>query len=190
MTSKDVWARAAQLVPDAISGDQAATGRLIELTQRDVWRFIAAHIGTGDADDLTQETYLRALRTLSAFQGRSSIRTWLLVIARRVVIDQLRQRAVRPRTVSVGDWQQLADSTRSASSEFTGVVELNDLLAGLSEERREALILTQVIGLEYREAAEICNCPIGTIRSRVARARDDLVQWSAGELGGQRAANR
>lgn len=100
VTSKDAWEQAAELVPAAIAGDRTATGRLIELTQRDVWRFIAAHIGTGDADDLTQETYLRALRTLSVFQQRSSIRTRLLVIARRVVIDQLRQRAVRPQAVS------------------------------------------------------------------------------------------
>ncbi|MBB2947846.1 RNA polymerase sigma factor (sigma-70 family) [Actinoplanes lutulentus] len=52
---------------------------------------------------------------------------------------------------------------------------LTDLLAGLSDERREAFVVTQVLGLSYAEAAEVCECPVGTIRSRVARAREDLV---------------
>jgi RNA polymerase sigma factor (sigma-70 family) len=52
---------------------------------------------------------------------------------------------------------------------------LNDLVRGLPEERREAVVLTQVTGLSYAEAAEICGCPAGTIRSRVARAREDLL---------------
>ena len=79
------------------------------------------------------------------------------------------------------DWQALADragpdrDARSAPAEFTDLAELELLLAGLSVERREAIVLTQVLGFSYAEAALICRCPIGTIRSRVARAREDLV---------------
>jgi RNA polymerase sigma-70 factor (ECF subfamily) len=56
------------------------------------------------------------------------------------------------------------------------------MLAALDAERREALVLTQLIGLSYAEAAVVCGCPVGTIRSRVARARDDLMSWSRPDL--------
>ena len=59
---------------------------------------------------------------------------------------------------------------------FEDIVEIRMLLDGVDSDRREALLLTQVLGLSYAEAAEICGCPVGTIRSRVARARDDLLR--------------
>ena len=164
----------------AAAGDRSALSRVISLTQRDVWRYVAFHVNVGEADDLTQDTFLRAIGTLDNFEGRSSIRTWLLVIARRVVIDHRRRRSVRPRTVSGDNWQGLADAAAPQRVAFTEMVELEVLLAGLTAERREAIVLTQVLGLSYQEAAEICRCPVGTIRSRVARARDDLV-----DLGSQ-----
>lgn len=164
---------------DAAAGDQAALARMIALTQRDVWRYVAFHSSVGEADDLTQDTYLRAIGTLPNFEGRSSIRTWLLVIARRVVIDHLRKRSVRPQSAVTDDWQNLADQVQPQQVPFTEMVELDILLTGLDAERREALILTQVLGLSYLEAAEICRCPVGTIRSRVARAREDLLALGA-----------
>ena len=188
MLSNNGWDEAGQLAADAAAGDQAALGRIIALTQRDVWRYVAFHAGPGEADDLTQDTYLRAINSLPTFQGRSSLRTWLLVIARRVVIDHLRRKSSRPRAVSTDDWQDLADAAAGPTGDFTELVELDLLLAGLSTERREALILTQVLGLSYLEAGEICGCPVGTIRSRVARARDDLVRLAADEPDGGRAA--
>lgn len=181
MVPNSGWDVAAQLVGAAAAGDRQALSGLIRATQRDVWRYLACQVGAGEADDLTQETYLRAIGALPRFEGRSSVRTWLLVIARRVVIDHLRRRAVRPGIVDVPDWQALADragpdrDARSAPAEFTDLAELELLLAGLSVERREAIVLTQVLGFSYAEAALICRCPIGTIRSRVARAREDLV---------------
>jgi RNA polymerase sigma-70 factor (ECF subfamily) len=112
------------------------------------------------------------------------------VIARRVVIDHVRRRACRPQSVTSDDWQELADAAQPASNGFTELVELEFLLSMLSTDRREALILTQVLGLSYAETAEICDCPIGTIRSRVARAREELVALAADERGGGRAATR
>ncbi|MCE6996360.1 sigma-70 family RNA polymerase sigma factor [Saccharothrix sp. S26] len=159
---------------DARSGDRDALERFVRATQRDVWRFVAHLTGVGVADDLAQETYARALPSLHRFAGRSSARAWLLAIARRVVVDQVRMAQSRPRLSSGSDWVREADR-RAVDTGFEGVVELNVLLDALDPARREALVLTQVLGLSYAEAADVAGCPVGTIRSRVARARDDLL---------------
>nr|WP_106620445.1 sigma-70 family RNA polymerase sigma factor [Saccharothrix carnea] len=160
---------------DARSGDRTALERFVRATQRDVWRFIAHLSDVGLADDLAQETYARALTSLHRFAGRSSARTWLLVIARRVVVDHIRMAQSRPRLSSGADWAQEADR-KAADTGFEDTVALNMLLDALDPDRREALVLTQILGLSYAEAAEIAGCPVGTIRSRVARARGDLLR--------------
>ncbi|MBF9130918.1 sigma-70 family RNA polymerase sigma factor [Plantactinospora sp. S1510] len=154
-------------------GDREAAAAFVAATQRDVWRFLAHLFSPAEADDLTQETYLRALRSLPKFAGRSSATTWLFAIARRVAVDQARGAAARPRLVADSDWQTIGRATES--SRFEEGVVLRHLLDGLSVERREAFVATQVLGLSYEEAARVCDCPVGTIRSRVARAREDLV---------------
>ncbi|MDW5322312.1 sigma-70 family RNA polymerase sigma factor [Plantactinospora sp. KLBMP9567] len=157
-------------------GDREAAAAFVAATQRDVWRFLAHLASPVEADDLTQETYLRALRSLPTFAGRSSAATWLFTIARRVVVDQVRAAAARPRLVAGGDWQKAADTGRAGGAgRFEEGVVLRHLLDGLSVERREAFVATQVLGLSYEEAARVCDCPVGTIRSRVARAREDLI---------------
>lgn len=156
-------------------GDRAAAAAFVGATQRQVWRFVAHLAGAGEADDLTQETYVRALRSLPGFGGRSSALTWLLVIARRVVVDHHRRAAARPRLAPLEEWPVAADARAAQSFAFEDGVVLRRLLDGLSPERREALVATQVLGLSYEEAARVCDCPVGTIRSRVARARADLV---------------
>jgi RNA polymerase sigma-70 factor (ECF subfamily) len=169
-TDADVtqWAFAAR------RGDRAALERFVRATQRDVWRFVA-HLGDVRlADDLAQETYLRALGSLARFEGRSSARTWLLSIARRVVVDQIRAAQVRPRRADVADWESAIERTQAVAG-FEDNVVLQELLRSLDADRREAFVLTQTLGLSYADAAEVCDCPIGTIRSRVARAREDLV---------------
>jgi RNA polymerase sigma-70 factor, ECF subfamily len=148
-------------------GDQAAAARFVRATQAEVWRLVAHLGGREVADDLTQETYLRAFRALPRFAARSSARTWLLAIARRVCADHVRV-ATRRRTAEPARPQVAAD--------ISDQVILRTLLDALPAPRREAFVLTQLLGLGYEEAAAVCGCPIGTIRSRVARARDDLVQ--------------
>lgn len=162
-----------ELAMSAGRGDRAALDEFIRATKRDVWRTVAFLADPGSADDLTQETYLRVLGALPRFAGRSSARTWLLSIARRVVVDQIRRNQARPRTTSQVDLEELHGG--AAGARFEDVVEINMLLGGLESDRRDALVLTQVLGLSYGEAAEVCGCPLGTIRSRVARARDDLI---------------
>ncbi|OLF18540.1 RNA polymerase sigma factor SigC [Actinophytocola xanthii] len=159
-------------------GDRRALDRFVRASQREVWRLVAHLAGVGLADDLTQETYLRAIPSLARFAGRSTARTWLLSIARRAVVDHVRAARSRPRTTHSVDWADAADRRQAAAHRaaagFEDLVELNVLLGQLDPERREALVLTQLLGLSYAEAGEVCGCPVGTIRSRVARARDDL----------------
>jgi RNA polymerase sigma-70 factor (ECF subfamily) len=164
------WALAAR------SGDTEAIDHFIRATHSDVWRFVA-HLSADvqGADDLAQETYLRALRSLPSFAGRSCARTWLLSIARRVVVDRYRSAAVRPRIASARDWQSAAERTQPRGLPgFEEGVALLDLLESLDAPRREAFVLTQLLGLPYAEAATAVGCPIGTVRSRVARARADM----------------
>jgi RNA polymerase sigma-70 factor (ECF subfamily) len=164
-------------------GDRDAFERFMRSTQRDVWRFIAYLADTGSADDLTQETFLRAIGSLPRFKGHSSARTWLMSIARRVVVDQIRHEMRRPHTSVATDPSNVVElerfqSKRQPASGFEEVVEIRMLLEGLETDRRQALLLTQVLGLSYAEAAKVCGCPVGTIRSRVARARTDLINAS------------
>jgi RNA polymerase sigma-70 factor (ECF subfamily) len=146
-------------------GDASAAAEFVRATQADVWRFCAHLSDRGSADDLTQETYARAFAGLHRFAGRSSARTWLLAIARRVCADAVRA-AQRGRTLSV---------VAPPSSDLAESVSIRALIRSLDPGRREAFVLTQIVGLSYAEAADVCGCPVGTIRSRVARARTDLV---------------
>jgi len=166
----------AETAADAATGDPLAAAALVRATQSDVWRLCAALGDRQSADDLTQETYLRAFGSLHRFEGRSSVRTWLLTIARRVCADAVRSRRRRPVTL-VPDPGDLEALGRPAGAD--GVAEsatVTDLLTRLDADRREAFVLTQLLGLSYAEAAEVADCPVGTIRSRVARARNDLVE--------------
>lgn len=157
-------------------GDRAAASALIRGTQRDVWRFLVYLAGHTEAEDLTQETFVRALRGVHRFTARSSARTWLLAIARRVAADHFRAVAARPRIAADQDWQRAAE--QAAERHLPGTdetVAINLAVRALPGDRRDAFVLTQVLGLGYAEAAQVCDCPVGTIRSRVARARQDLV---------------
>ncbi|MEV1295296.1 sigma-70 family RNA polymerase sigma factor [Pseudonocardia sp. NPDC049635] len=158
------------------AGDQAALTAFVRATQADVHRFLVHLNGPADAEDLTQETYLRALRTLSTFEGRSSARTWLLSVARRVAADAVRAAVRRPRIRELGDDALRTIERTVPRSGAQEAVLLRALVDGLAPDRREAFVLTQLLDLGYAEAAEVCGCPVGTIRSRVARAREDLVR--------------
>jgi RNA polymerase sigma-70 factor (ECF subfamily) len=165
------WALAAR------SGDPEAVERFVRALHRDVRHYVT-YLGADPqaADDLAQETFLRALGSLHRFEGRSSARTWLLSIARRAVIDSFRHAAARPRLADIDDWQCAAERAQPRDLPgFDDGVALAELLAQLPQDRREAFVLTQLVGLPYAEAAHLSDCPIGTVRSRVARARLSLV---------------
>ncbi len=159
-----------RLLRAAADGDADALSAFVHRTQADVWRFCAHLVDPGVADDLTQEVYLRAMRTIPRFRGDASARTWLLAVARNVAADEIRRRQRRRR---------LPDPVVDDVPDHAGHVDLHDLLDHLDEDRRAAFVLTQLLGLPYAEAAQACDVPIGTIRSRVARAREQLIDLVA-----------
>ena len=159
------WALRAQ------EGDPLAEAAFVRATQVEVWRLCASLVDTGVADDLTQEAYLRAFRALPAFEARSGARTWLFGIARRACADHLRTVVRRRRLDDVLRRRSHAETAPDPASATSA----NDLLSRLSDDRRSAFALTQLLGLSYEETAAVEGVPIGTIRSRVARARDQLV---------------
>jgi RNA polymerase sigma-70 factor (ECF subfamily) len=152
----------------AREGDRFALAAFVRATQADVWRFCAHLVDAQSADDLAQDVYVRAFAATARFRGDASARTWLLSIARRTCADELRRR----RRERLRDAKATPPPPQPSAE---GLVDLTLLLAALDRERREAFVLTQVIGLPYEEAARACRVPIGTIRSRVARARRELV---------------
>jgi RNA polymerase sigma-70 factor (ECF subfamily) len=161
-----------EFLDEARNGSEDAFAAFVSRSQAEIWRLCSYLVGTAEADDATQETYLAAWRGMAAFRGDSSARTWLFVIARRTSLGlakrkrglvALEQRVPRP--VEAADAETWTD--------------LSVLVDRLDQDRREALILTQLFGLSYAETAQVCGCAVGTIRSRVARARQDLLaSWT------------
>ncbi len=179
--------RLTALLVDAQRGDRDSFESFIAETQSDVWR-LCRYLGDAvDADDLAQETFERAISSLHRYRQEGPAKAWLLTIARRVCVDhtrrqqRIRRRAARAfNEVAAGDGRGTVIE-QDASDGYA----LGDLVANLDEDRRAAFVLTQVLGLQYAEAAGVLGCPIGTVRSRVARARLDLIAAnSAGEASG------
>ncbi|AKK10172.1 RNA polymerase sigma factor [Corynebacterium uterequi] len=169
--------RVTELALRAGKGDKRALDEFIRATHDDVWRLLAHLAGPELADDLTQDTYLRVLGALPRFAARSSARTWLLSLARRAWVDNIRRERSRPRasTVTYEDATAATPDLGADQSQWSEWIDARSLIDQLPAERREALILTQVLGYSYEEAATITGVRIGTIRSRVARARRDLI---------------
>jgi RNA polymerase sigma-70 factor (ECF subfamily) len=155
------------LLEAAQEGDDRALAELVRRTDGEVRRTCIALSSAADADDLVQDTYLRAMRAIGGFRGDSSVLTWLLAIARHACADYVRvrtrQRRLHDRLVAQPPEAQVEAAEPIAAT-----------LLKLDADRREAFVLTQLYGLSYAEAADVLDCPIGTVRSRVARARIDL----------------
>jgi RNA polymerase sigma-70 factor (ECF subfamily) len=151
MSDRAVDDEITRLAVAAGRGDRAAANALIRNTQRDVWRFLVYLVGAEDAERLTQETYVRALTGVRRLRG--SALTWLLATARQVAA------AHPPRT----------------STETAGGEDITHAVRTLPADLRDAFVLTQVLGLDYASAGEVCACPVDTIRARVAQARSELV---------------
>lgn len=185
MTYADVETDAyvTQLALKAGRGDRQALDEFISATHKDVWRLLAHLSSTDTADDLTQETFLRVLGALPRFAARSSARTWILSLARRTWVDSIRHDRARP-LKSATEYED-AQATTSTSNSWSEWVDARLLIDELPEERREALILTQVLGFSYEEAAKIAGVRVGTIRSRVARARADIIAASTETNSGE-----
>lgn len=156
----------------ARDGDRVALAAVIRRTQVDVWRLCRHLADPEDAEDLVQEVFLRAWRSLPGYRGDASARTWLLAITRNVCAEAVRRRR-RRRLLNLRATLSTGDVT---VPDPAGAVAVERLLEVLDDEQRTAFVLTQLLGLSYAETAEVCGCPVGTVRSRVARARGRLVE--------------
>jgi len=154
----------------AAAGDAIAFETLCSLVQGDIWRYCQALVGDPDlAREAAQETFVRAVTAIRTFRGECPARVFLLVLARRSCAAMLQREARQPVTLP------LDARFEPVSPGYGGTVEMGLLLAALPDDLRQAFVLTQVLGLSYDEAARVAECPVGTIRSRIYRARERLV---------------
>ncbi|GIW73731.1 MAG: RNA polymerase sigma factor [Phycisphaerales bacterium] len=170
-----------QLIQRARAGDAAAAGEIVQRYQQRIYALCLRVLGDPDAaEEITQETLIKALTGLERFDGRSALGTWLHRIAVNACSSRLRSDRVRKaRRVSWSQAEELA-APSSVQQDDTGVdaAQRRRLVsAGLdriSPEHRIVLVLRDVQGLEYEQIAEVLGVPVGTIKSRLFRARAAL----------------
>ena len=177
------------LVQLAREGDAEAFGKLVDRYHRRVYGIVYRMCGADDAEDLTQEIFLKALAALRSFQfqGNASFRTWLYRIAVNASINELRRRKRRRAVegpsldapVSTEDGsveREIADEHGAAPADEVERNEtqrmVREVLAKMRPQHRLVLTLVDLEGMEYREAATLLKCPLCTLKSRVARARE------------------
>lgn len=169
------------VVDRARRGDDASFELLVRAYQAPVWRFVRHLVVDGAlAEDVTQDVFVRAHRSLGGFDTSARFSSWLFAIARNAAIDAIRSRD-RRRRLHAG-----ASHPAPAASPEAGA-ELSAALAALPTPLREALLAVEVLGLTYDEAGEVLGVPTGTVKSRVHRARERLLGWMAagdGEVAG------
>ncbi|MBB6733412.1 RNA polymerase sigma factor [Cohnella zeiphila] len=164
--------------------DDSQLEQLIHAYWNDVWNY--AYVLTRDreaSEDLAQETFIRAFRSLSTFRGQSSYRTWLLRIVRHLVINHNRRSGLL-RLLIQGGRIPLGGNPLSAEAEFWRVQEIDDIwrqVLQLPGKLREALLLSAKYGMSMAEIAEFLGIPEGTVKSRLNRARQRMTEWLKGE---------
>ena len=139
---------------------------------------------SAEADDLVQDTVERALRNLNRFTPETRMDSWMFRIAQNLWIDRLRAAKVRRGTVNLDEAANAAFDGVRAAEAHTLLASTLRALDELPQEQREVIALVLIEGIPYREAADILEVPIGTVTSRLARAREAL---AARVLGGDMA---
>lgn len=162
-----------ELLVAARDGDRWALSLVVRRLYPQIVRYCAVRVAPEEAEDVAQEVFLRVSSSLSSFRARATARTWVFAIARNTCVDAVRRRQRRRGREQLDD-DPVASTGWSGPAADDGLA-LSMLLEQLDDDRQEAFVLTQVVGASYAEAAELLDVPIGTIRSRVARARQDLV---------------
>ncbi len=156
-----------------------------ELQLRDVIPHLRAFArslaGAADrGDDLVQDAMFNAWRARARFRAGTNFRAWMFVIVRNLFLSGIR------RARFTGEWDEsLAERTLATAASQEHHLSLDDVrraLMHLTPSRRDALILVGAGGFSYEETAQLCGCPVGTIKSRVARARTEMEQLMAGGL--------
>lgn len=176
----------AALVRRCLRGDAGAWEDIVHSHTRRVYnlcyRFTARR---EEAEDLTQEVFLRVFRTLKSYDaGQGPLGVWLHRVARNLLIDHYRATRHERLSVSLDDELPRLEEKPSTAPPPDRTVALGELseaiqmgLAQLSPELREAVILRDLQGLEYREIAQVLEVPEGTVKSRINRGRAELGKW-------------
>ncbi|MCM2252138.1 MAG: RNA polymerase sigma factor RpoE [Ramlibacter sp.] len=177
------------LVERTVAGDQKAYELLVLKYQRRIERLIGRMVRDTDlVEDIAQETFIRAYRALSQFRGEAQFYTWLYRIAvntaKKALGDLKRDPLVSENAMRGGEEE---DETSAVENELTSAetpetvlaakeiaAAVNSAMEALPEELRQAVTLREIEGLSYEEIAEVMNCPIGTVRSRIFRAREAI----------------
>ena len=178
----------AALVERAVAGDHKAFELLVIKYQRRVQRLIGRMVRDVDlVEDIAQETFIRAYRALAQFRGEAQFYTWLYRIAvntaKKALMDLKRNPTVSENAYKSDDDDETSpvenELTTSetpeavlASKEIAEII--NTAMESLPEELRQAITLREIEGLTYEEISEAMNCPIGTVRSRIFRAREAI----------------
>lgn len=186
-----------RLVERARSGDALAFDELVGLYMDKIYSYVARMVNDpSEAEDIAQETFVKAFRNLKSFRGASSFQTWLYRIASNLTIDAVRRRKRRENTISLdaplegGDTGQitreLEDVTLPGPSGRLETAELqryvHAAIQELSPKLRAVVVLYELQGLSYEEIAEILRCPLGTVKSRLFNARMELKEKLQGIL--------
>jgi RNA polymerase sigma-70 factor (ECF subfamily) len=180
----------AVLVERTVAGDQKAFELLVIKYQRRIQRLIGRMVRDVDlVEDIAQETFIRAYRALAQFRGEAQFYTWLYRIAvntaKKALMDLKRNPTISENSFKSDDDDETSplenELTSSetpdavlASKEIAQII--NAALEALPEELRQAITLREIEGLSYEEISEAMNCPIGTVRSRIFRAREAISQ--------------
>lgn len=174
------------LVERAQSGDKRAFELLVVKYQRRIVRLVSRLVrDPAEVEDVAQEAFIKAYRALPSFRGESAFYTWLYRIALNTAKNYLASQGRRPQLA--GDFvdedgehfdatQQMPDfhTPESELSNRQIVSTVNEAVAALPEDLRTAVTLREMEGLSYEEIASVMNCPIGTVRSRIFRAREAI----------------
>ena len=178
------------LVERTVAGDQKAFELLVLKYQRRIERLIGRMVRDTDlVEDIAQETFIRAYRALAQFRGEAQFYTWLYRIAvntaKKALVDLKRDPLVSESALRGGSDEE--DETSAVENELTTAETpetvlaakeiasaVNSAMEALPEELRQAVTLREIEGLSYEEIAEVMNCPIGTVRSRIFRAREAI----------------
>ena len=177
-----------QLVVRAQRGDKRAFELLVEKYQRKLGRLLARFIrDPAEVEDVTQEAFIKAYRALPAFRGESAFYTWLYRIGINTAKNYLMalgRRAPTSTEVEAGDAEAFEDGEQLRdintpesvllSTEIARTV--NATIDDLPEELRTAIQLREIEGMSYEDIARIMDCPIGTVRSRIFRAREAIAE--------------
>lgn len=144
---------------------------------------------SAEAEDLVQETCLRALRGMSGLRAEGSLKSWLFTILRNIWLNQLRHRRTVPEMVELDsdgrDQDEPADAAQDPHTDYVSQVEREQVRAAIQQlpvEFREIIILREYEELSYQEIAALLKCPSGTVMSRLARARSRLRDLLSGRI--------